>query len=247
MIAQTAAETSTDDRPAGAAPPIDTRLHPLVALRAARALIATGDTNQVFILLRAMRGRSGVRNFRRFAKSDAGQAVLNQKRDLLPLLQDREGLRRLPAGSLGRTYLEFMESEDLSAEALVMASRDWDNDPVPPDVQRFRARMRELHDINHVVTGYGRDPLGELCLLTYMYRQNGNLGMLMVVALSWSRLPPAARKAVGEAWRLGRKARWMAEQDWETLLARPLDEVRQKLDITLPVIYPPLAELRAVP
>ena len=78
MIAQTATKTSTHDRPAGAAPPIDTRLHPLVALRAARALIATGDTKQVFILLRAMRGRSGVRNFRRFAESDVGRTVLSQ-------------------------------------------------------------------------------------------------------------------------------------------------------------------------
>jgi len=223
---------------------MDSRLRPLKALRAARTLINTGDTRQVFILLRAMRGRSGIRNFRRFAQTDAGRNVLSQKRDLLLLLQDREGLRRLPQGSLGRTYLEFMEAEDLSAEALVTASEDWDNDPVPPDVHRFRARMRELHDVNHVVTGYGRDPLGELCLLTFVYRQNGNLGMLMVVAMAWGRLPRAARKAIGEAWRLGGKARWLAGQDWEALLARPLEEVRRMLGIVPPVIYPPLTHLR---
>jgi len=228
-------------------PTPDTRLHPLTALRAARALIATGDTKQVFILLRAMRGRSGIRNFRRFAETDAGRTVLSQKRDLLTLLQDREGLRRLPQGSVGRTYLDFMESEDLTAQALVAASQDWDNDPVPPDVQRFRARMRELHDVNHVVTGYGRDPLGELCLLTFVYRQNGNLGMLMVVAMSWSRLPRAARKAVREAWRLGGKAGWLPGQDWEALFARPLEDVRRMLGIVPPVIYPPLAHLRPVP
>ena len=225
----------------------NTRLRPLTALRAARALIATGDTRQVFILLRAMRGRSGIRNFRRFAQTDAGRRVLSQKLDLLTLLQDREGLRRLPQGSVGRTYLDFMESEDLTAQALVAASQDWDNDPVPPDVQRFRARMRELHDVNHVITGYGRDPLGELCLLTFVYRQNGNLGMLMVVAMSWGRLPPAARKAVREAWRLGGKAGWLPGQDWEALFSRPLEEVRQMLGIVAPVIYPPLAHLRPVP
>lgn len=232
--------------PSGRQPSPDTRLHPLTALRAARALIATGDTRQVFILLRAMRGRSGMRNFRRFAQSEVGRQVLACKRDLLPLLQDREGLRRLPGGSLGRAYLAFMESEDLSAEALVMASQDWDNDPVPPDMQRFRARMRELHDINHVVTGYGRDPLGELCLMTFVYRQFGNLGMLMVVAMAWRRIPSAARKAVREAWRHGPKARWLGEQDWEGLLARPLEEVRRMLGIVPPVVYPPLANLRAV-
>ena len=53
---------------------IDTRLRPLTALRAARTLINTGDTKQVFILLRAMRGRSGIRNFRRFSETDAGRS-----------------------------------------------------------------------------------------------------------------------------------------------------------------------------
>jgi ubiquinone biosynthesis protein COQ4 len=236
MLAKAASATSATKMPAP-----DTRLHPLTAFRATRTLIATGDTKQVFILLRA----TGVRNFRRFAQSEVGRDVLSQKRDLLPLLQDREGLRQLPDGSLGRAYLEFMESEDLSAEALVMASQDWDNEPVPPDVQRFRARMRELHDVNHVVTGYGRDPLGELCLLTFVYRHYGNLGMLMVVAMSWGRIPPAARKAVREAWRHGPKARWLGDQDWETLFTRPLEEVRQMLGIVPPVIYPPLAHLRA--
>jgi ubiquinone biosynthesis protein COQ4 len=83
--------------------------------------------------------------------------------------------------------------------------------------------------------------------LTFMYRQNGNLGMLMVVAMAWGRLPRQARKAIGEAWRLGGKAGWLAGQDWETLLARPLEEVRRMLGIMPPVIYPPLAHLRPVP
>lgn len=246
MLAQSTSPRAASTPSTAKTPAPDTRLRPLTALRAARALIATGDTRQVFILLRAMRGRSGQRNFRRFAQSDVGCRVLSEKRDLLVLLQDREGLRRLPAGSLGRAYLDFMESEDLSAQALVEASQDWDNDPVPPDMQRFRARMRELHDINHVVTGYGRDPLGELCLMTFVYRQYGNLGMLMVVAMAWRRIPPAARKAVREAWRRGPKARWLGDQDWEALLARPLDEVRQMLGVSPPVIYPPLAHLRPV-
>ena len=216
---------------------LDTRLRPLTAFRATRTLIATGDTRQIFIILRAMRGRSGVRNFRRFAATEAGRAVLAQQRDLLPVLSDREALRRLPETSLGRAYLAFMEGEDLSAQALVEASQDWESEPVPPDVQRFRTRLRELHDVNHVVTGYGRDPLGELCLLTFMYRQQGNLGMLMIVAMAWHRIPAAARRAVREAWRHGRKAHWFAGENWEALLARPLAEVRDQLAVAAPDLY----------
>jgi ubiquinone biosynthesis protein COQ4 len=215
----------------------DTRLRPFEAMRAVRTLIATGDTSQVFVIFRAMRGRSGQRTFRRFSESPVGQTVLRERRDLLPILTDRARLRQLPPGSLGRTYLDFVESENLSAQGLVDASQSWDNDPMPPDVELFRRRMRELHDVTHTITGYGRDQLGELCLLTFMYRQQGNLGMLLIVIMAWNQLPKTARKAVYEAWRNGRKARWLAGQDWETLLARSLEDIRRDLAIPSPVAY----------
>ena len=219
----------------------DTRLHPLVAVRAMRSLMATGDTAQVFVILRAMRGRSGLIAFQRFAASPVGSAVLRERRDLLSVLADRESLRHLPSGSLGRAYLAFMEAENLSAQGLVEASQNWEKDPAPPDVALFRNRMRELHDVNHTVTGYGRDPLGELCLLTFMYRQTGNLGMLLMVAMAWKKLPGHGRKAVREAWRNGKRANWLPGQDWEALLARPLDQVRRELSITTPMLYRPAA------
>ena len=215
----------------------DTRLRPLTAIRAIKALLATRDTRQIFILLRAMRGRSGVRNFARFAASPAGKAILRERRDLLTLLEDRPRLKQLPAGSIGRAYLDFMESEDLTAKALVTASGDWDKEATAPDMALFRARMRELHDVTHIVTGYGRDRLGELCLLTFMYRQMGNFGTVMLVAMAWRQLPKSARAAVREAWRHGKKSAWLAEQDWEALLTRPLSEIRESLGIVMPVKY----------
>jgi len=215
----------------------DTSLHPLTAMRAIRQLLATGDTRQIFVILRAMRGKALLRNFRHFAQSEVGRRVLAERRDIYPVLTDREGLRALPQGSLGRAYLAFMEAEDLSAQALVQASESWERDPLPPDMDLFRARMRELHDVSHVVTGYGRDPLGELCLLTHGYRQQGNLGRLMIVAMAWGRLPKPARRAVFEAWRNGKSCGWLADQDWEALLARPLEEVRRNLTIATPNLY----------
>jgi ubiquinone biosynthesis protein COQ4 len=215
----------------------DTRLHPLTAMRAIRVLLATGDTRQIFVILRAMRGRAMIKTFRRFAQSPVGQRVLAERRDIYPVLTNRAQLRALPEGSLGRAYLAFMEEEELSAQALVAASESWERDPLPPDMDLFRTRMRELHDVSHVVTGYGRDPLGELCLLTHAYRQWGNLGRVMIVAMAWGRLPKAARRAVFEAWRNGKTCLWLADQDWEALLARPLEEVRQQLRVVPPLLY----------
>jgi ubiquinone biosynthesis protein COQ4 len=216
----------------------DTSLHPLTAIRAVRALMANGeDTRQIFVIFRALRGRSGVRAFQRFQASAVGRKVLAEGRVLLDVLSDRPALSRLPQGSMGRAYFDFMEAENLSADGLVQASQDWENDPVPPDVSLFRNRMRDAHDLTHILTGYGRDPLGELCLLAFMYRHSRNLGQALIVAMSWPRLSQAARAAVRQAWRNGGKSQQFQDLDFEALLARPLDEVRSELRIAAPTSY----------
>jgi ubiquinone biosynthesis protein COQ4 len=216
----------------------DTRLKPFDALRAMRRLMADPeDTSQIFSIFRALRGRSGIKAFRRFQHSPIGAAVLRERRVLLNALTDRAALSALPAGSVGRTYFDFMEEEKLTADGLVQASQDWDGDPVSPGMALYRERMRDAHDLTHTVTGYGRDPLGELCLLAFMYAHSRNLGMAFIVAMSWSQLPQTARAAVREAWKNGKTARWMQDMDWEAQLPRPLAEVRRECGIADPVLY----------
>ena len=43
-----------------------------------------------------------------------------------------------------------------------------------PVLKLFAAGQRDMHDLRHVVTGYGRDELGEACLLAFNYAQNKN-------------------------------------------------------------------------
>lgn len=217
---------------------IDTRLRPLKAFRAVRRLMANPeDTAQVFTVFRALRGTSGIKAFRRFAASPTGAQVLLEKRRLLDTLSDRMRLAALPEESFGRRYFEFMEKEQLTAEGLVEASQSWENDPVPADMELFRARMRDAHDLTHVLTGYGRDGLGEACLLAFMYAHTRNRGALLIILMSVMRMPRIARRAVFEAWRNGRKARWLQDQDYEALLPRPLDAVRRELNIADPARY----------
>ena len=217
---------------------IDTRLRPLEALRAFRRLGRNPeDTSQIFAIFRALRGGSGLKAFKTFAASAAGAGLLRRRPSLLSALSDRAALAQLPEGSLGRAYLAFMDEEILSADGLVAASADWDTDRVPPDMDFFRKRMRDAHDLTHMHTGYGRDPLGELCLLTFMYRHTGNLGMLFVVMMSWTRLPPAARAAVKQAWRNGKRATWIQNLDFEALLPRNREEIRAELGILPPTLY----------
>ena len=46
-----------------------------------------------------------------------------------------------------------------------------------------------------------------------------------------------ARRAVLQAWRNGRAARWLPALDYEALFERPLAEVRQTLGIRPPTVY----------
>jgi ubiquinone biosynthesis protein COQ4 len=222
---------------------LDTRLRPFEAVKAVRRLLADPeDTQQVFLILRAMRGRSGIRLFRRFQNSDTGARILGERRGLFTTLSNSKALAALPAGSLGHTYQGFMAEENLSPEGLVAPSQATRDDGMTPDVALFRDRMRDMHDLTHTLTGYGRDPLGELCLLAFMYSHTGNLGMALIVLMGFARLESrAARRAVIEAWRHGRKARWFAGMDWEAMLPEQLDSLRQRFAVAEPKAY------RAVP
>jgi ubiquinone biosynthesis protein COQ4 len=217
---------------------MDMRFRPFNAAKAIRQLFRNpGDTQQVFIVLRALRGRSGLRSFRRFAASVTGAAVLRERRPLLAALQNRAALGQLPPGTVGHTYKEFMDGQNLSAEGLMQASQDWGQEVLPPDAMLYRERVLAAHDLTHVLTGYGRDRLGEYCLLAFMYAHTRNLGMMTIVAMRWPRLSSAERRAVAEAWRNGRKAQWLLGQDFEALLPRSLKAVRHELGISDPDCY----------
>ena len=219
---------------------LDTRLRPLEAVKAVRRLLANpNETKEVFVILRAMRGRSGLRLFRRFQDSAMGARILAEHRSLFAVLSDNKMLAALPAGSLGHDYQRFMAEENLSPDGLLAPSQSWNDEPASPDVKLFRERMRDMHDLTHVLTGYGRDPLGELCLLAFTYPHTGNLGMALIVVMGCLQIHSwPVRRAVLEAWRHGRAARmWFPNTDWESLLPQQLEDLRRRFAIAAPTAY----------
>ncbi len=218
----------------------DTRLRPIEAVKAVRRLLANPDeTREVFVILRAMRGRSGLRLFHRFRDSAMGKRIVAENRKLLETLTDRAALDAMPAGSLGHDYQSFMAAENLSAEGLLAPSQSFDEAPASGDVKLFRDRMRDMHDLTHTLTGYGRDPLGELCLLAFTFSHTGNPGMALIVLMGFLQIKSwPVRRAVIEAWRHGRKTNcWFPDMDWEALLPQQLDQLRRRFDIAEPVVY----------
>jgi ubiquinone biosynthesis protein COQ4 len=232
--------------------PTGTRLHPITALRAIRNLKRNReDTPQAVALIDALRGKTSLRQFARFRQTETGRAVLAERRRLLDRLGDRERLAALPPGTLGRAYHDFMAAENLSAEGLVAASQIRETLPPGEDYTLFRERSRETHDLLHVVSGYGRDPLGEVCLTAFSFAQTGLKGFAVIAI--WAarriarRLPgQPVRRAVLEAYRHGRRAKWLYGADWESLLAEPVEAIRTEYGVQPPCYYPKvLAAVRA--
>src|SRR5690242_8435896 len=99
------------------------RLDPLRALRALGALTRDpDDTSQVFTIIDSFSLHAPARVMKAFRASETGRRLLAEKPDIVPLLADRAALRRLPAGTLGRAYLAFVEREGITADGLVAAS-----------------------------------------------------------------------------------------------------------------------------
>lgn len=224
------------------------RLRPREALRAIRVLLRNPeDTAQVFVIVRALSGKSLLRGFNRFAATPTGRAVLAENRSLLRVLADRDYLASLPAESLGRAYLEFMKTQNLSAEGLVDASLAGER-PLEESLARYAERLRDMHDLWHVVTGYGRDTSGEVCLLGFTFAQTRNPGLAFIALIGAAKIAREMDRrifpALWAAYRAGRRAEWLPAADWEQLLTEPLDRVRQRLRITPPAVYP---QLRTAP
>jgi ubiquinone biosynthesis protein COQ4 len=234
------------------AAPADTRLHPIAAFRAMRGLIHDReDTGQVFLLNDALRGKTTLRQLTRFRQTETGQAVLAERRKLLDRLNDRAALAALPLGTLGREYYEFMAAENLSAAGLVQASHFDEKLPPGEDMTLFRERNREMHDLLHIVSGYGRDPLGESCLVAFSFAQTGLKGFAVIGLVSSHRIARACpglpiRRTIFEGWRHGRRAGWLIGADWEKLLTEPVTAIRARYGVETPKYYPEvLAAIRA--
>ncbi len=228
-----------------------TRMQPRVAWQGIRKLIADPeDTAQVFTIVRAMSGPSLQRGYRRFVGLPTGRRVIDARIDLLETLSDRAALRATPSGSLARAYLDFVESEHLDADGLVEASETqeprWEN----AELERYGKRLRDQHDLWHTLTQYGRDELGELCLLAFTYAQTRNRGIGLIVVVGALKLKQSFGSGVFRAalrgYQDGRRASWLPGQDWESLLGQPLDQVRRRLRIPEPTPYQALlSELAA--
>ena len=141
-----------------------------------------------------------------------------------------EALERMPEGSFGHAFSRYFGEHAISPLKEAVAPAETDEDYVC-------TRLREAHDILHVVTGYGTDEIGEVELQCF------NLGNMPWGPIPWITIFGAvlmglSRKQGGfrpffsrlfAAYQRGRMARCLADVIWEDHWDMPLPRLQQLL------------------
>lgn len=220
------------------------RIEPLTALRAFRKLVANKeDTAQVFEIMRALSGRSLARGYNHMLKTQEGGRQAYLAEELAHRLDDPVWLARFEPGTVGDSYRAFREARGFTAEGLADEARK-----IGPQIDAqhpvvwYSRRIRDVHDIWHVLTGYETDALGEACVVAFSYAQTRNLGFAFIgwgaareIQREVKSVP--ARRAVWQAYRNGKAAHWLPGLDYEALFAQPLEVARTRLNIRPASVY----------
>lgn len=202
-------------------------------------------TEEVFPIFEALPWRGLYAAAETFINSAEGQRIRAAEPYLPPLLDDHAALRRTPKGSLGHAYCDFMEAEGLSAQGLVDEFDKYAaGKPVFRDkIDWYFKRLRDTHDLQHVLTGFGRDALGEQCVLAFTYGQQPSLAHLFLGYAGGLEIRKRVRsnapilRAVREGQKMGTACPRIVEMPVMELMAMPIEDVRAKLNIAEPVAY----------
>ncbi|MFC6923912.1 Coq4 family protein [Microbulbifer taiwanensis] len=179
-----------------------------------------------------------------FAEARAKDPNLDRwfnERYLVP--HDMEALAKLPEGTLGREYQKMLAEQGLQADFLPF-------DSTATDYDYFLRRQGQTHDIEHVVTGYRYDPLGEfaliaarnisiiqslglelaehLCVVSNLLLSTG----LSRFACHYPKMLQPLYRALGEGERIGRQMTapiYMPR--YEEMFEWPLEKVRETLGV----------------
>jgi len=203
------------------------------------------DTAQVFHIIEAAKAKRSHNQAWNFIRSEQGQRFIAEETDIPGMLDDHARWADCAANTVAAHYMAFMKREGLSAAGLVAESHKW----LPAEARHadltewYFERQRDTHDLFHVLTGYGRDALGEASLLGFTYEQNFNRGILFIAyagtrqikKVSGTKAPLFA--AIKEGRKLGKAAAKISHQDIAALMREDLTEARARMNIGKPEVY----------
>jgi ubiquinone biosynthesis protein COQ4 len=232
------------------------QLQPLRAWRALRRLIADKeDTTQVFELIAALSGNSITKGYARLIGTEQGGRIAYEHDEFAARLSDKAWLASFGPGTVGAAYRDFVAPRGLTAEGLADESRavNGSNIDAQHPLAWYGRRLRDIHDVWHVLTGYGTDAVGEACLVAFSFEQTRSLGFRVIAYAAGNETRKLGSDqpywaAIREGFRNGKNAAWLPAVDYPSLFAESLDKARERLNIAQPVIYQSIpSDLREPP
>lgn len=170
-------------------------------------------------------------------RSQPEVAAIMRERYLTGLV-DVEELSKLPEGTLGHVFACHILDHGFDPDYFRKLQ-------VKNDVDYVMMRMRQTHDIWHVVTGIGTDPIGELALKAFELSQTRRplaavicAGGVMRYMLKTPDELAMVIEAIDKAYQLGQQVRPFIAQKWEAAWDRPLQVWRDELNVKVPENMP---------
>jgi ubiquinone biosynthesis protein COQ4 len=161
------------------------------------------DTTRVFVLGLLVSRKSYPQLLARITTDDRGARMLRERPAIDKAHVDFERLRTLPASTLGGAYVRYLDEKNLDPDL-------FQEPPGLPEVPSYIAkRMRQVHDLWHVLTGYDTDVKGELALQAFTWAQTDATSAMLVTFGGLARFGFGDRGLfvrVLDAYRRGRKA-----------------------------------------
>ncbi len=187
-------------------------------------------TDQVLVFATYANAGAVQRRRSEFIDDPQLQRLFTERRTIDSHSIDLAALGALPHGTLGRAYADFLRERGLTPDVFERPPEEHRD----PAVAYAILRVRQTHDLWHVVTGYTTDTANEVALQAFTYAQLGTPASAVLAVIGVLRgLPsrPGLPLDVARAFRLGRHSRGLAAFPWEDHWSTPLAEVRAILGL----------------
>lgn len=194
-------------------------------------LVNPEHTDSVFDIEDGLRQLAVTRELFNFTTQEPEVISLVRERYLKPV-PNLNRLRNLPEGSLGRAYARHLDDNNFDPNYYRKIE-------VRNDTDYILMRIRQTHDIWHVVTGFDTDALGEIAIKGVELSQTHRPMAAVICAggiFRYMLKQPAefgkCIEAIAAGYSLGLKARPLLGVKWEEMWDRQLDELRASLKIS---------------
>jgi ubiquinone biosynthesis protein COQ4 len=196
----------------------------------ARVVANPEQTDQVLVFTLHANAGTMKHRIQRFFDDPRGQRLYDEQRTIDSRSIDLAALAALPPGTLGRSYAEFLNQRGLTPEVFDAPPAEITDPRIAYVVQR----LRQTHDLWHVVTGHDTDPASEIALQAFTFAQvraPSALILATVGTIRGTREKPGLARDVLASFRTGRRAEKLAVFPWEDHWATPLADVRTMLGL----------------